>query len=296
MEFKSIELEDLDHYLSYLRQSKEIPFPLASSIVYGYKDILPFKRAYCHNLCWQKQIYKNETYFFPPLGNWDTADWENIFESIPENIKFVFIPEYLYQLWIKLFPNSFEASTDEGEWDYIYDLKTLALDNRNMRRLSNKFKESYEYSIEPISKENIHVIKAFNQKASDIIEKKSHSDFDELESDNIALDYILNNWCSLKNLDGFLIKVEDKYVSYMITEAVTDKELFALYSKNDYSYTGVGQMVISELQRIYNEKGFERVNYANDANSEGLRTFKNRMQTNKKLLKNYHLLWKGKGL
>lgn len=291
MNFEQITTEDNERYLAHLRQCKEIPCNVAPGFIWGYLEIAPCERAYEDGLCWQRLTEHGKTRFCPPLGDWDNVDWPRILEkNLHPGDTFIYVPEYLKNLWEQAAPGRFEVTTNRNDWDYIYELNSFCNGLTEQKRLVKKFKELYTAEFEKITKDNAAEILDFSLAGTQKLkEKHPNDDFRELDEDDIALEKILQNWGDQDAYESLVMRVDGRIVSFLTWNEI-DERVIGLYNKNDYSYKGVLAAIFEEMSRTGIMQGKKYLNHCNDAGIEGLRQAKMERKPIK-LLEKYTMTW-----
>lgn len=186
-----------------------------------------------------KGFYEGNEYYFSPVSKDDNKD--KIITAVKKikekNGKIVFIPES-YKEFLK---EDFIVTEERDSFDYIYLQEDLAeLKGRKFsskKNKINKFKKTYNFTYEKISRENIEDIRIFqrewtgNRKEDTII-----------ISETMGIEELLNNYETLE-LRGGVIKVDGKIVAYAIGEKLTENMGVIHIEKGIFDYQGSYQMI-----------------------------------------------------
>lgn len=291
--FQDFGFEDNEKYLSYLRRCVQIPSDASPLNLLNLKRKNNIQRGYAENLVWHKFVFEGEEFFCSPLGDWNEADWKKIFaENIPEGTIFQFVPENLVKLWQENFGDDIEVEEDRDYWDYILDLeKIFKLAGKKLKHFRNEknyFEKNYSYEVEKITPKIFDELLRFqNQAEENLIERVKSQNF--AENDDSTFKFALENWDKF-NLSGFVVRVDEKIVSYILNEEIDEKTIIALFAKADYSFKGANQFAYWYDAKINLERGFLEENICDDVGEENLRFFKEHLQP-KAMLKKYVVIY-----
>jgi hypothetical protein len=166
----------------------------------------------------------------------------------------------------------FRISPVRNDFEYIYDAKKIAHLEGDLfkpkRNQINHFTIHNNWSYEAISKINIVQVKYFNA-LWDACHKISET---SLEKENLALEEAFNNFFEL-NLQGILLKVDEKIVAFSIGFPLNDDTFLVLFEKADRTYKGAYTMVNRLFAQVISNN-YTYINRAEDAGVEGLRKAK----------------------
>ena len=229
-----------------------------------------------------------------PLGDWDNADWKKIFaENISHGTTFQFIPEYLLNIWQKIFGDEIEFESDRDFWDYIIDLeKILKLEGKifaDIRRNKNFFEKNFDYEIEEITPKIFEELLHFHYREEESLKNRTDNK-NFAEDDDKNFKFALDNWNKF-NLFGFVVRVDKKIVAYILNEKIDEKNLIGLFAKHNYNYKGANQFAVWYNAKIDLDRGFFEENIMDDVGEENLRFFKEHLQP-KRMLKKYIVTYK----
>ena len=292
--FHDFGVDDNEKFLSYVRKCAEIPSDVSPIIFLNLKKKYECYRGYAENFCWHKFIYNGEEFLHLPLGDWDNADWKKIFaENISHGTTFQFIPEYLLNIWQKIFGDEIEYESDRDFWDYIIDLEKLyKLEGRKLKNLrsgKNFFEKNFDYEVEEITPKIFEELLQFHYQAEENLKNRADNK-NFAEDDDKNFKFALDNWNKF-NLFGFVVQVDKKIVAYIINEKIDEKNLIGLFAKHNYNYKGANQFAVWYNAKMNLERGFLEENIMDDVGEENLRFFKEHLQP-KKMLKKYIVTYK----
>ncbi len=278
IEFKDFGFEDNERYLEYLKRCIQIPSNASPMMVLAAKKKYNVQRAYVDNLCWQKFSVGDSEFWAAPVGEWDEINWQKIFaRHVPAGTVFNFVPEYLVKLWQRELGAAIEVSEDRDFWDYILYLDRMEnLEGKKLKSIRqgrNVFEKNYEYEVEELSPKIFDELREFQA----VAEKDLQSRVENVESaqdDNSDFLFALNHWDELKNLFGFVVRVDGKIVAYCLDEQIDETHSIAPFAKADYNFVGANQFAYWYDAKINLERGILTQNIMDDVGEENLRFFK----------------------
>ena len=278
IEFKSFDFDDNERYLDYLQRCIQIPSNASPLSLLASRDKNNVQRAYAENLCWHKFTADGMDIWGAPLGDWDEINWQEVFaQHVPANTKFIYVPEYLVKLWQRELGDSIEINSDRDDWDYILYLDRMEkLSGKKMKRIRNdrnSFEKNYNYTIEEITPEIFNDLWQFHVGAEkNLQDRVDNVDIAQDDSDNFL--FALNHWDELKNLFGFVIRVDGQIVAYSLDEIIDDSHSIGLFAKADYKFDGVNYFAYWYDAKFNLERGIVTENLMDDVGEENLRFFK----------------------
>lgn len=186
-----------------------------------------------------KGFYEDNEYYFSPVSKDDNKD--KIITAVKKikekNGKIVFIPES-YKEFLK---EDFIVTEERDSFDYIYLQEDLAeLKGRKFsskKNKINKFKKTYNFTYEKISRENIEDIRIFQREWTE-----NRKEDTIIISETMGIEELLNNYETLE-LRGGVIKVDGKIVAYAIGEKLTENMGVIHIEKGIFDYQGSYQMI-----------------------------------------------------
>ncbi|MCX3067269.1 phosphatidylglycerol lysyltransferase domain-containing protein [Cetobacterium somerae] len=186
-----------------------------------------------------KGFYEGNEYYFSPVSKDDNKDKKiDAVKKIKEkNGKILFIPE-IYKEFLK---EDFIVTEERDSFDYIYLQEDLAeLKGRKFsskKNKINKFKKTYNFTYEKISRENIEDIRIFQRKWTE-----NRKEDTIIVSETMGIEELLNNY-EILELRGGVIKVDGKIVAYAIGEKLTENMGVIHIEKGIFDYQGSYQMI-----------------------------------------------------
>ena len=291
LKFEKFNYHDTKRYLEYLNECKEICGFFSPYYQLVYKRALRARRAYYEGLCWTKS--ESEKKYLAPIGNWDNCDFASLFkECFPNGAEFEFVPEYLLELWKEQLGNMIIVNEpDKDDFEYIVSArKLIERENRNFRRNCKFFEQNYDFIAKDIKPEDLRDIKNFQKKAWKELKMRTAKP-ELIKEEKSEFRYIEKLWEKQGNLWGNIIRIDGNVVSVIIGETVSKDISNALYTKNDYSFKGLGAYMHWYHAKSCNERGIKYINFFEDLGIESLRTFKEKLHP-VKLLKTFSVTYR----
>jgi uncharacterized protein len=160
-----------------------------------------------------------------------------------------------------------------GFFDYVYlasDLAELSgSDYSKIRNRLNKFKKTYEYGVENISKKNFEQIKDFLRRWC--LWRDCESD-PLLDNERKAILFSMDNFFEL-GLSGLAIIINDKIEAISVFEKYNSDTAVVHYEKGSPDYDGIYKAINQETAKVL-QKNVKFINRESDMNISGLRTAK----------------------
>ena len=278
IDFKDFGIEDNARYSEYLKLCLQVPSNGSPLIALGYKKKLKLLRGYAANLCWHKFFIEDDEFWAAPVGDWDEINWRKIFpEYVPADTTFFAVPEYLVNIWRRELGDDIYVEEQRDNWDYILHLDRLKnLEGKkfkSIRQWRNTFEKNYNCTIEEITPKIFDELKAFQAGAEENLQERVDN-LVEAEEDDDIFNFALNHWDELKNLFGFVVRVDGQIVAYVIDERIDEVTLISPFAKADYNFKGVNQFAYWYDAKINLERGFFTENIMDDVGEDNLRFFK----------------------
>lgn len=292
--FQDFDYTDNERYLDYLCRCIQIPSNASPTLTLAAKEKNDVKRAYVDNLCWQKFSFGDMEFWGAPLGDWDEIDWKKVFAAhVPKGTVFNFVPEYLLKIWQRELGEAIEIEEDRDFWDYILYLDRMeSLSGKkfkSIRNAKNAFEKKYNYEVEEIKPEIFNELWQFHMGAEkDLQERVEGVEFAQDDSDNFL--YALEHWDELKNLFGFVVRVDGQIVAYCLDEQIDETHSIAPFAKSDYNFTGANQFAYWYDAKISLERGILTENIMDDVGEENLRFFKEHLSP-LVMMKKYNVIY-----
>jgi anti-sigma B factor antagonist len=286
--FKGFDFDDTARYSEYLGKSIQIPSDLSPLKIFALRviteedDNMDILRGYEADLCWHKVLVGDSEYWAAPMGDWDAVDWRDVFEkNVPAGTTFRLVPEYLANLWKKKLGGAVTITEDRDSWDYILSMDRLKDPEsgtlEQFRRYRNVFQENYEYTIEEFSPDVFDELREFQTETEEDIES-SISDSEAANFFENGLLFVLDSWDAFpeafKSLYGFLIKVDDECVAYVINERIDASNVIGTFYGAKSEYEGINEFAYWLDAKRNSERGILTVNIMNDIGEPHLRDFK----------------------
>jgi len=285
LQFKPIAIADQKLLSTFLHKFDCQLLNYSFAVLFLYRNVCRFQYAISDNFLLIKATHNNEDYFMFPMGDGDmNAVLDTITsETLSKGIK----PVRFYQfcndiapvllLWAEEFCNKtgmqFRTDSVRSDFEYIYLSKKLALLEGHFfkpkRNQINSFTKNNLWNWSCITKENIEEVQRFNSLWDSLKDCEEHP---TLEAENIALKDAFSYFFEL-NLQGVLLKVEDKIVAFSIGFPLNKETFLVLFEKADRNCKGTYTM-INKLFAQEISKNFTFINRAEDAGEEGLRKAK----------------------
>ena len=286
--FKGFDFDDTARYSEYLGKCIQIPSDLSPLKIFALRviteenDNMDILRGYEADLCWHKVLFGDSEYWAAPMGDWDAVDWRDVFEkNVPAGTTFRLVPEYLANLWKKKLGGAVTITEDRDSWDYILSMDRLKDPEsgtlEQFRRYRNVFQENYEYTIEEFSPDVFDELREFQTETEEDIENRI-SDSEAANFFENGLLFVLDSWDAFpeafKSLYGFLIKVDDECVAYVINERIDASNVIGTFYGAKSEYEGINEFAYWLDAKRNSERGILTVNIMNDIGEPHLRDFK----------------------
>ncbi len=167
----------------------------------------------------------------------------------------------------------FEAATDEGAFDYLYDLEKLAgLSGPLLRKKRNLVRQFHrggtDICFEDITEDNLDAVLDL---AGTLNRRLPPCDF--LEHEAAALAAVRRYFRELQ-MGGLLLLVKDTPVGFSLYSRIDDDTWDIHFEKADHSVKGASQALTAELAKRLLARGGSLMNREQDMNEPGLRQAK----------------------
>ncbi|SHM23249.1 DUF2156 domain-containing protein [Ruminococcus flavefaciens] len=278
LEFREIDIKDKDRITSALRKSQFMgcEYSFSNNMAWrrlGDSQISFFKDFY---ICCSFRSDDGVPRFFFPSGEGSycevISEMKRYSEALGKPLRVAGITENTLQMLRESFPDSFTVSTDDGDWDYIYNAQDLInLSGRKYHGKRNHLSHFNELGAE------------FNM--------MTENDFDDcitfstIEYNNksyehdhsyIAEQYAINTYFTYFHelgLKGGVIRIGGKVAAFTIGDELND-ETFCVHiekadTKYDGIYAGINNCFAKEAAAEY-----KYINREEDLGIEGLRKAK----------------------
>lgn len=279
MQFKAITLEDKEWINKYLIESRYRGCEFSFSTMMMWREVYNTEVAeYKGTMCYRCHMSKENKYVYAfPAGNGDKkAAIEKIIEISLENNQ-EFVLRGFEKGWIEWleenFPDMFQISTSQDEWDYVYSVSALSnlagSKYHGKRNHIARFKDRGEWHYEPMTADNIEECRAM----SDIW---YHAQLDigniTVLKEKPILNYALDH---LKELDlkGGVLYLDDKVVAFTIGEVMLD-DTFHVHIEKAYSEIQGAYPMINQQFVLHEMQDCLFINREEDDGVPGLRRAK----------------------
>ena len=279
IDFQDFDFADNERYIKFLKRCIQIPAIFSTQVLMSYREQFKIQRGYAADLCWHKAIDNGAEFWISPAGDWDEINWQEVFaQHVPEDTTFICVPEYLAKLWQQQLGAAIEVNEDRDNWDYILHIDRMEkLEGKNFKTFRNAvdtFEKNYAYTVEEITPKIFDELRAFQGSA----EKKNLQARVEKLKDALDDDknffFALEHWDELKNLFGFVVRVDGKIVAYCLDELIDETYSVGLFAKANHDFSGANQFAYWYDAKINLERGVLTQNIMADIGEENLRFFK----------------------
>lgn len=278
LEFRDICIRDKDRITSALRKSQFM------GCEYNFSNNMAWKKLSDSKITFYKDFYiccsfrteDDVPRFFFPSGE---GDYNEIFsemkkysESLGKPLRVAGITEDTLNMLNDAFPGSFWVSTDDGDWDYIYNTQDLiTLSGRKYHGKRNHlahFNElGAEYSMMTENDFNDCITFSTNEYNS-----KSNEHIHSYIAEQYAINTYFTHFHEL-GLKGGVIRIGGEVVAFTIGDQLND-EAFCVHiekadTKYDGIYAGINNCFAKEAAAQY-----KYINREEDLGIEGLRKAK----------------------
>ena len=175
--------------------------------------------------------------------------------------------------WLSQFYPKLEFVPKPEYFDYVYLASDLAelpgTPFAKIRNRLNKFKKTYNYTVEKISKENMDEIREFLKRWC--LWKDCESD-PLLENEKKAILYSMSHFFELE-LSGISIRIDKAIEAIAVFEKMSPDTAVVHYEKGSPDYDGIYKAINQETAKIL-QKDFKFINRESDMNIPGLRKVK----------------------
>lgn len=292
--FQDFDVTDNERYLDYLSLCIQIPSNASPTLILAAKEKYNVQRAYVDNLCWQKFSTGDIEFWAAPLGDWDEIDWKKVFRAhVPAGTVFNFVPEYLLKIWQREIGEAIEIEEDRDFWDYILYLDRMenlsGKKLKSFRMARNAFEKNYNYTVEELKPEIFDELRAFQAKSEENLQSRVEN-VEFAQNDDLDFLFALEHWDELKNLFGFVVRVDGQIVAYCLDEQIDETHSIAPFAKADYNFKGANQFAYWYDAKINLERGILTENIMDDVGEENLRFFKEHLSP-LVMLKKYNVIY-----
>lgn len=276
LDFHKISLKDKKEFSAYYQACPQKSSDYSFINLWSWQEKYHTELAYADNLCWIRQRCGDNVFYAAPIGDWKRTEWQKIiYRRLGTEFALKKLPETLALKLEMDFPGMLILKNDRDNWEYLYDASMLiALEGQDFstqRKLSNQFKQYYNYAFRFIDQKDVPALTLFQEEW--MAAHAEDAEKNSLDFENKAIYRALRNWNKLKpEVFGAAIWIEGKIAAYTIAEKL-DKDTIAVhFEKALDKYKGAYQAV----NRIFleNLSGIRTVNREHDLGLPGLRRAK----------------------
>lgn len=278
IDFKKIELKDKELITSYLFMRKERDCNLSFVNLCSWQFMTQSSFAIVHDcLVVRFNLPEERVVYLMPVG---PGDKHVVLTELKKQAELEGHKMRLHGVfpdlrdWLEnVYPGRFQYHTDRDYFDYIYlrqDLVDLkGKDFQPKRNHVNKFKKSYNYTYEPLSRD---LIPYCLQLEEEWCKRHGCDESESLENERKALTMALNHFEELELLGG-AICVEGQIVAFTYGGPITGDTFGVNIEKADTLVDGAYNIINQEFARRIPEQ-YIYVNREEDLGMPGLRKAK----------------------
>lgn len=296
IDFKPVELSDKAWMDSHIREEN------SQSADFNFTNIYIWDKSFYQHVAEYggrllvKLTYPEHPFYTFPVGGGDLVPIVSaLYEDAKKNGLNLIIrgmtPEHIPMLEAA-FPGKFEISPDTPFFDYMYSTEKLAtLSGKKLhskRNHINRFLEDNNWSIEPLTGDNLNECKAFTETWLG----EHNGKFDDFPSESSALARAFDNFDFLE-LEGAVLRVDGAIAAYAIGEKLNSDTFVIHFEKAVPDIQGAYAMINREFARMILEKHPKTIyiNREDDMGMENLRRAK-RSYYPEFMVEKYSAVWK----
>lgn len=274
-DFKPIELKDKDvfdnHYAKYPIVHSDNLF----TTMISWKDYGKYQYTFFENNLVIMSGIDNQIRLRPPSGKYNKEIFNQVLRlAKKQNSPYPFgvINSQTKKFIDKNYPElKLEAHRDYFEYVYLStDLAGLSGSNYSkIRNRLNKFKKSYDYTIECISSDDYKEVETFLHRWCLWKDCESNP---ILKSEKKAILFSMEHFFELK-LKGIVLRINGKIEAIAVYEPLNKDTVVVHYEKGSPEFDGIYKAINQETAKIV-EKGFRFINRESDMGIAGLRKAK----------------------
>ena len=276
LSFHKLSLKDKDEFSAYYQACPQKSSDYSFINLWSWQEKYHTELAYADDLCWIRQSCGGKVFYAAPIGDWNRAEWQKIISRrLGTEFALKKLPEALALKLEMDFPGMLVLKNDRDNWEYLYEAsKLIALEGQDFstqRKLSNRFKQYYNYVFRFIDKKDVPSLMRFQEQW--MAAHAGDSEKNSLDFENRAVYRILRHWDKLTpEVFGAAIWIEGKMAAYTIAEKLDENTIAVHFEKALDKYKGAYQAV----NRIFLENipGIRTVNREQDLGLPGLRRAK----------------------
>lgn len=275
MQLKPITIKDRTLFYQYYRDDFAKCSYLSFANLFLWKDAedIRFFEYENHLVVTGKSIYDGSRYFMMPLGG---CLCSRLKAYLDENFGTDYCIYGITHLDVdKVRANCgdlFHIRRERDMDNYVYSAqKLITLSGKKLhgkRNYIHRFREQYSYAYEPLTAQNIAMIRPF---VEDWYQKKAQTDPSVL-LEKTALENALSQYEALE-LKGGILTVGGKVVAFSIGERLNEDTALIHFEKADTDYPGAYPMINQQFAE-HEWSGVTYINREDDMGLEGLRKAK----------------------
>jgi len=275
-EFKPVSLAQKDMYYQVWEATPRRALDYTLVNLWGWQEYFGLQWQFEDGLCWIRQTHPQPVWW-APIGDWNRTDWPALLAARASSgpLRFIRVPEELANIWAEQTSGQTQAVEDRGQWEYLYlqaDLAQLAGNVFHKKRNHyNGYVKAYgEPDYRDITDDFVEdVLKV----QDDWCQWHECDDSPSLRAENDAINRVLSNWDSFRNMRGGSIYVKGKMVAFSVGEVLDSETLGVHFEKGLSGYKGVYQAINLQFT-THAGAGLKWINRAQDMDEEGLRQAK----------------------
>ncbi|MFA9465869.1 MAG: DUF2156 domain-containing protein [Velocimicrobium sp.] len=278
IEFRNMTVEDKDWMNEMIKESDLRGCEYSFGNLFIWRKVSKVKVAQVENfLCVIGDSKENEIIYNYPVGS---GDEKRVIERLIEDAKekgciprFRAVLEEQKKRLEEWFPEQMEFTTNEGDWDYIYEVEKLTrLAGKHYHGKRNhiaRFKDGGDWSYEPITEENMDECRAMNE-----IWCKEYG-CGKSESARLEQCAVQQSFSHFKELgfEGGLLRKAGEVIAFTIGEPL-NSDTYNVHIEKAFPQIQGAYPLINQQFVEHNMQAFTYVNREEDMGEEGLRKAK----------------------
>jgi len=274
-DFRPVSLDDLDIIRDHYRKFPPEHSDYLHGIMYTWKEFMTYKVLMRGEHLFILGEHEGHRYLRPPVGPRDKKVYSDLLELASSHgldPKISMIGKQTRDWMEGEFADlTFEPHRDY--FDYVYlasDLVDLpGKDYLKVRNYLNKFRKNNEYSVEPISRDNLPETRDFLIRWC---EQKGCEEEPFLLHERQATMNAIDHFIEL-GLEGMVIRVDGRIEALSIFEEMGPDIAVIHYEKANFEIVGLYQAINNEAARILRNR-YTYIDRESDMGEEGLRRAK----------------------
>ena len=278
LEFRDIAITDKERITRALQYSQFM------GCEYSFYNNMAWKRLGDSQISFYKDFYICCSFrsedgipnFFLPSGKGSykevLGEMKSYSEALGKPLRVSGITEPSLNMLNELFPESFTANTDEGDWDYIYNTADLTeLPGRKYHGKRNHLARYNELGAEFSMMTEIDFDDCITFSAMEYNIKSADSDHSFI-AEQYAINTYFNYFFEL-GLKGGVIRIDGRVVAFTIGEGLNDKTFCVHIEKADTSFNGIYAGINNSFAKAAAAE-YKYINREEDLGIDGLRKAK----------------------